>query len=284
MAKIQSTSPRCIDNPTAGGAQLKQWLKDGRVLLGGIIGEMPRPLIAKIYRWAGFDFIYIENEHIQMAGLPALADFVLTARDNGLPVIAKIPELERSETGRLLEAGVVGIQLPRTESRAQLEELIDYVKFPPLGSRAGAPCYGNVEYADLADPRAWIEEANRSTVIVAHIETRKGLENFEQIVTTPHLDMVYVGPYDFSISMGQPGNYDHPEVAAGMQRIAALCRKHHVAFGTTASGPEAAAKWVAEGCQFFETIDELTLIKQGAAATVDAYRAACAAIDTRGQG
>ncbi len=103
--------------------------------------------------------------------------------------------------------------------------LIDYVKFPPIGTRAGAPCYGNVDYLWPKDSRAWLQAANDATVIVAHIETTKGYENAEQIITTEHLDMIYVGPYDFSIAMGYPGEYDHPRVKKAMGEILDLCRK-----------------------------------------------------------
>jgi 2-keto-3-deoxy-L-rhamnonate aldolase RhmA len=84
--------------------------------------------------------------------------------------------------------------------------------------------------------------------------------------------MVYVGPYDFSIAMGHPGEYDHPQVRKPMRKILDLCKKHQVPFGTTASGPEAAADWIAAGCRFFEVIDELALIGEGATRIVSAYR------------
>ena len=109
------------------GRQLKTRLKAGEVLVGGTIGEYARPSLMKLYQQAGYDFVYIEFEHVYF-GLDALADAVLAARDNGLPVIAKTPQLERAEVAKLLECGIVGIQLPRTESRQDVETLKDYIK------------------------------------------------------------------------------------------------------------------------------------------------------------
>ncbi len=63
--------------------------------------------------------------------------------------------------------------------------------------------------------------------------------------------MVYVGPFDFSIAMGHPGDYEHPDVAQPMSRILELSRKHRVPFGTTVSNAEIAAQWVRRGCSFF---------------------------------
>ena len=271
MAKATGTRPRKANDPTRLGRELKKRLRSGDVLLGAMVMEYLRPSLVKLYRHAGFDFIFIENEHAFLLGSEQ-SDFVLTALDNDIPVIAKTSQLERGEVGRLLDAGVVGIQLPRTESRDDLMALIEIVKFPPIGSRAGAPCYGNVDYVLPDDDRAWLKKANGSTCIVAHIETVAGYENAEEIITTPHIDMVYVGPYDFSISMGHPGKYDHPKVKKAMWEILALCRKHKVAFGTTASGPATARQWINKGCQFFEVVDELQLIRQGATETVSAYQ------------
>lgn len=270
MAKTKTSRRRTHTDPSALGRAFKRRLQSRDVLLGGTATEYLRPSLVKIYAHAGYDFIYIEKEHSLMEG-SELTDFVLSCRDNQMPVISKVGELGRSEVARLLEAGVVAIQLPRTETREQLDELHDYMSFPPDGSRAGAPGYGNSDYVIPTDHKLWMRRANESTLINVHIETALGLENAEEIVSCPHIDMVYVGPYDFSISLGHPGDYDHPDVRKGLEKILNLCIKHKVPFGTTASDPKAAGRWVAKGCRFFEVQTELDLIFEGACALVDAY-------------
>lgn len=275
MAKMVTTrQKKPTGDPTLLGRKFKQRLKSKDVLLGATATEYMRSSLVKFYCAAGFDYIFIENEHVIFDG-PALADFVMCTRDNGIPVIAKVGDLSRAETARLLEMGITGIQLPRTESREQLLELYDYVKFAPQGSRAGAPIYGNVDYIHPANDRAWLKKANDSTVIVVHIETKLGYENIEEIVTTPGIDMVYVGPYDFSISMGQPGNYDHPKVAGAIRDILKLCVKHKVPFGTTTSTPKASGALVKKGCRFFHLADELSIVNVASQQLYDDYRAAC---------
>ena len=256
------------------GRQLKARLRAGEVLVGGMIAEYVRPSLVKCFQQAGCDFIYIEFEHGYF-DLTALADTVQAARDNGLPVIAKTPQLERAAVAKLLECGVVGLQLPRTESRADIETLRSYLKFPPLGTRAAAPGYGNSDYCKVADHRAWMATQDEETSLVVHIETRRAYERAEEIVSTPGVDMVYVGPGDFSVEMGQPGQPDHPAVRGPMEEILQLCKKHGIPFGTTASGPEAARRWVEQGALFFEAEDERNLILEGATKLVEAYRAFC---------
>ena len=268
MAKTQKTRQ---GDPTALGRAFRRRLKKDEILLGGMVTEYLRPSLAKIYANAGYDFVFVEKEHMFFDGAE-MTDFVLSARDNGLPVISKIGELNRAEVARLLDAGVVAIQLPRTESSEEIAELASYAKFPPVGTRAGAPCYGNVDYWWPEDDAQWLRKADQSTLIVAHIETAEGYANAEAIITAPHLDMVYVGPYDFSIAMGHPGQYDHPRVRRAMGEILDLCQRHDVPFGTTPSGSRAGNDWIGRGCRFFELGSEQGLIADGARREVASYR------------
>jgi len=271
ISKVKDSTRKSPD-PVAIEREFRRKLKSTQVLIGGIVAEFIRPPLAKVYAYAGFDFVYLETEHTLFNG-PELADFVLACRDNKLPVIAKTPQLERAAIAYLLDAGVMGIQLPRTESREDLLELISYVKYPPVGSRAGAPGYGNTYYIWPDDPNGWLKGCNETTVVVGHIETAKGYENAEKIISTPGLDMLYVGPYDLSISLGYPGNYDHPVVAKATREIMELCVKHKVPFGTSTSGAKVAGQLIKKGARFFETVDEMMLICEGAVRTVDDYRA-----------
>ena len=253
------------------GRHIKSRLKNNELLVGLTLNEYTRPSLVKMYQRANVDFMYIEYEH----GLFIMSDFtdtVLSARDNGLPVISKTPQLERQEVSKLLESGVIGIQLPRTESRDQILELYDYIKFPPKGSRAIAPGYGNSDYLNPEDKRSWIIEQDLETTLVVHIETKTGYHNAESIISTTGVDMVYVGPADFSVEMGQPWNFDHPDVIKPMEEILALCKKHHVPFGTSAFDINNATSWVTKGTQFFLGPNELDFISSGATDFVNSYR------------
>ena len=276
MPRPRTNRPPNLSLYPAGGPgrQLKARLRAGEVLVGGILGEIVRPSLVKCYEQAGFDFVYIEYEHVFFSSTD-LADTVLAARDNGLPVIAKTPQLERAEVAKLLECGVVGIQLPRAETREEIETLRGYLKFPPHGTRAAAPGYGNSDFVVPEDKRAWLQAQDEEVSLVVHIETRKAYENAEEIVSTPGVDMVYVGPGDFSVEMGQPGDPEHPDVRGPMAEILALCKQYGVPFGTTAIDVQAGQRWVEEGALFFEAADELEFVREGATGLVDAYRRFC---------
>ena len=265
---------RRTPDPTALGRAFRRRLRragaGGPPALGCMVAEYLRPSMATLLAEAGYDFLFVETEHAFLE-TPELAGFVHAARGLGLPAIAKT-NLDRGEVTRLLDAGLCGLQLPRTESPEQLAELADYALFPPKGSRAGAPGYGSTDYRIPGDHGAWLRRANQSVSLVAHIETAEGLRNAEAIVASLHVDVVYVGPYDFSIAMGHPADYDHPEVTGPMRRILDLCRERRVCFGTTPSGAKTARDWVRRGAGFFELGSEVELTARAARDEVEAYR------------
>src|SRR5258708_26915932 len=113
-----------------------------------------------------------------------------------------------------------------------------------------------------------MRDQDAETTLVVHIETRAGWEKAEEIISTPGVDMVYLGPDDFSIALGHPGDYDHPDVAGPMEQILALCKRYQVPFGTTPSSPEAAGRWVAAGAPFFDPAAEFSLLFEAASPLV----------------
>jgi 2-keto-3-deoxy-L-rhamnonate aldolase RhmA len=250
---------------------LKAMLKEGRVLVGVTTQHVMTGWLARIWKNSGADFVYVEYEHGFMNEAD-LAEFVLSCRLNGLPVVAKVPECSRTHTAKLLECGVTGIQLPWSESRAQIDRLVSYVKFPPLGIRAAAPGMGNTDYNLGVNGKEFIEAANRETVVLAHVETREGIQNLDAILANPHVDVLFLGMYDLSVSYGQPGDFRHPDVAGAVETALAAARKHDKTAGMYVPDAKTAEPWVARGMRFFETSSEIDLIDSGAKQVVKQFR------------
>jgi 2-keto-3-deoxy-L-rhamnonate aldolase RhmA len=251
---------------------LKTMLRENRVLVGVTTQHVTTPWLAKLWKHSGADFVYVEYEHGFMNEAD-LAGFVLSCRVNGLPVVAKVPECSRTHVAKLLECGVTGIQLPWTESREQIDRLVSYVKFPPVGIRAAAPGMGNCDYNLQTTGRELIETGNRETVVLAHVETRTGIGQLDAILANPHVDILFLGMYDLSISYGHPGDFRHPDVAAAVETALAAAKKHGKVAGMYVPDAKAAEPWVARGMRFFETASEVDLIDGGARGLVKQFRA-----------
>lgn len=250
---------------------LKTLLRESPVIVGLTTQHVTHPWLAKLWKRSGCDFVYLEYEH-GLFNERELAEFVLACRSEGLPVVAKVPECSRTHAAKLLEAGVIGIQLPWTETRELVDRLVSYVKFPPIGIRAAAPGYGNCDYREV-DGSEFIAEGNRETVVIAHIETRTGVANADAIVSSPHVDVVLLGMYDLSVSCGHPGDFQHPEVSAAVERVIAAGRNAGKVLGMYVPDAELARKWNLRGVTFFETASEVDLIAQGSRNLVRSFRA-----------
>jgi len=237
---------------------MKRILKDGGVVIGATILEWTKPSMAKILALAGFDFLFLEYEHAYF-NEEGMASLILAARDANLPVITKVPSLHRHFISRALDAGALGIQLPRTNSREDVERMVQYAKFPPIGDRAGCPGLGNTDYRPVG-AEEFFRRSNEETLIIAHIETREGLANLDGILANPHVDAVFVGPYDLSAALGIPGQVEHPLMLDAVQQVMDRAREHGVAPGIYAGDFESGKIWIERGMQLIESISEIAMV------------------------
>jgi 4-hydroxy-2-oxoheptanedioate aldolase len=70
------------------------------------------------------------------------------------------------------------------------------------------------------------------------VEGERGLENLDAIITIEHLDLIYLGVYDISQSLGIPGKVRDPRVRAYLTRYAERIRESGKAAGTLAQNVE----------------------------------------------
>ena len=249
---------------------LKEKMKAGEPVVGLTIAELLRPCVVKVFANAGSDFLYVENEHC-MLNPTAWADSLLCAQDNSLPVVTKTPYLDRGAVAKLLDVGVTGFQLPMTESAEDVLTLQRWIKFPPLGERAVQCGYGSTGYKPV-ELTEFIRQQNEDTMLIAHVETRKGVDAIDEILGTGVVDVVFIGQDDMSVSVGAPGDHHDPRHVAALQRVADAARDHGVFFGLFAPSTESASRWIDEGALFFEVADEFMLLDSGARETVAAFK------------
>ncbi|MGH9611735.1 MAG: HpcH/HpaI aldolase family protein [Bryobacteraceae bacterium] len=237
---------------------MKQLLREKDTVIAATVMEFLRPSFVKLCKYAGFDLVYLEYEHALM-NPAAFNDFVVSARDNGLPVVAKTPDLIRHLLGKILESGVAGIQLPRTNTAADIAKLVDFCKYPPTGTRAGVSGMASTDYLHVP-AEEHLRRLNDELCIVAHIETREGLKNIDEIVSNPHVDICYVGTFDLAIDLGTPGDMNSPVVLEAMDRICEACLRYGVVPGANGSDPETIRALRAKGVRFFEGPSDLDMI------------------------
>jgi 4-hydroxy-2-oxoheptanedioate aldolase len=239
---------------------LKEKILNGQVVIGGMIVHFLRPAMMKIYAQCGFDFAYIENEH-SMQNPETLSDCIVAGLDNNLPTIIKPGYFNRGETARLLDTGAAGVQLPQTETRSQIDKFGSWVKYPPVGTRMVTCSSGLNNFKSMTLEA--LTRQNDETIVIAHVETKLGVDNIEEIAASEFVDVVFVGSGDLSISLGKPFDFDNPEFIECFEKVASATKKAGKAFGAYAITAENIASFVEMGATFIETTDEITFIRSG---------------------
>ena len=136
----------------------------------------------------------------------------------------RVPWLEPGAIMRAMDAGAEGIICPMVNNRQQAEELVSYMRYPPLGTRSFGPTRIGVSAgADYA------ANANEQVLCLAMIETAEAMENLDEIVSTPGLDGIYVGPADLTLGitngrMAPGADYEDEEIVAAIKKILAACK------------------------------------------------------------
>jgi 4-hydroxy-2-oxoheptanedioate aldolase len=225
--------------------QTKAKLKQGLPVYG-VISTSDDPQFAELVGLAGFDYYMLDAEH----GLidPAQAVNVIRAceRTNITPLI-RIGPRDPKLVLQYLDAGMMGIMMPGLESVAEVQMLVDAVKYSPTGKRGLGltRASGYIVYGSEASE--YIDFTNEQTMVIIQFEDDKLLEKFPGMCATQGLDACIIGPRDLSLAMGFPDSPNHPEVQTVIDKAIAIMRDAGITAGITAGTRADAAKQVARG-------------------------------------
>ncbi len=226
--------------------QLKEKLKQGEVVLGPFI-NCAYPAFIEICGHAGFDFAVIDLEHSPLHTLIA-EDLCRAADCVGLAPIIRVRKNDAPQIQRALDIGSAGVQVPQIETKADAEAVVRGAKYSPLGAR-GLSFYTRAGVYTAAGTQI-TEQLNQESLIVVHIEGKRGIDNIQEIVSVPHIDVIFLGPYDLSQSLGIPGQVRDPRVIELMKTGIQTIRNAGKASGTFADTPEMAKQWIDAGVQY----------------------------------
>lgn len=229
---------------------MKASLKRGEVLVGTFVLEFGGSAVATLLANAGADFIIADLEHSSFS-IETMGRIIRNARGSSLPCIVRVPALERHFVSRVLDAGATGVMIPRVESREDIQKIKKWTKYAPEGDRGVAFGIGHTDYGDFTklDTREYVRNANREILIIGQIETVQAVENLSDILTTDELDVVFIGPYDLSTSMGISGELDHPLLLDAIKQVIRLAQTHNVPLGCYVNDFESGEQWLSLGIQ-----------------------------------
>lgn len=249
---------------------LKAKLVKGETVWGTFVFEYGSPAVPRIMKAAGWDYILIDTEHASFS-METVGNLLHVSAAVGLPAVVRVPEVQRSLLSRPLDAGALGVMVPRVESRDQAEEVVRYTKYYPMGDRGMALGTAHTAYESVSGKR-FIKEANAEILVIMQIETQRGMENLDEILSVRGLSVAYLGPHDLCTSMGLPGEVGHPRVVRAISAFLRGCKRHGVVPGIWVDSVEEGRGWMRRGARFMTYGADFALLMEQSRTMLGALR------------
>jgi 4-hydroxy-2-oxoheptanedioate aldolase len=218
--------------------EFKKMLKGGHVV--GPFSKTLDPAFIEIMGHAGCDFVILDLEHGPNS-VETVQGLIRAAQVANLFPIVRVKGKDSSTIGEVLDIGAGGIHVPQITDAKAANHVMQLAKFAPDGMRGVCRFVRAAGYSSQ-DRFQYFEEANEA-VIVLGLEGTEALENVDEIIAVEGIDIIFVGPYDLSQSLGITGQIDDPLVAEEMKKIVDKCVSKGVAVGTFVETIESAKKW-----------------------------------------
>ena len=248
--------------------QLKRKLKSGEAAIGTFV-NCAYPAFIEICGLAGFDFAVIDLEHGPLDTLVA-EDLCRAADCVGLSPLIRTRKNDAPQIQRALDIGSAGVQVPQIETKEDAAAVVRGAKYSPLGMRGLS--FNTRAGLYTAAGSNITEELNRESLVVVQVEGDRGIANLKEIIAVPHIDVVFIGPYDLSQSLGIPGQVKDSRVIEMMTKAVEDIRQAGKVAGTFADNPETAKQWISLGVQYVAIGVDVAIFLRACQSLVEAVR------------
>lgn len=247
---------------------VKQRLQNGGNCIGTFMMEFNTTGIGRLAAEAGAEFAVFDMEHTGWS-IETIRMLIATTRSTNMLPFVRIPATEYHFVARVLDVGAMGIMIPMCEDAEQAARLAQSAKYPPVGRRGAAFGVAHDDYTggDIVDK---MRSANDQTLLIAQIETAAGLRNVNEIAAVEGIDVLWIGHFDLTNSLGIPGQFDHPQFREAVNQVLEACRRHNKAAGFLVTDEAGGKKLLNQGFRILAYGVDLwvyqTALREGVAA------------------
>lgn len=235
---------------------LRQRLRRGETVLG-MFQLIDSPAVTELIGLAGFDFTVIDQEHGPLTASDAVG-LCAAAENVGMSPVIRVRENAPGEIQRAMDLGAA-IEIPQIEGLDDAEAAVSATRFSPLGERGLSPYVRAGGYDGGPD---YTDQQNESRAVIVHVEGEAGVENVDDILAVEGIDVVFLGPYDLSQSLGIPGQVRDERVESRMTEVCEKAADTDTAVGTYADDPEMANRWLEAGIQFLALSVDAPIVRR----------------------
>jgi 4-hydroxy-2-oxoheptanedioate aldolase len=233
-------------------------LNEGRPLFGAW-AAMGSPFSAEIMCSEGPDYVCIDQQH-GLADYGLLLHMLRAIEAFGVAPLTRVLSNDPALIGQALDAGAQGVIVPMVNNAEEAARAVSGCRYPPQGVRSFGPTR-----AALALGSTDVAALGQGALCLVMVETRQGLENIKEIVQTPGLDGVYIGPADLALGLGLTPNLEtsNPEHEAAIELILKTCLENGVLAGIQCSAGKAAYRMAQRGFRIVTFAKDSALIATG---------------------
>jgi len=198
-----------------GENRLKKGLKEDKILLGSLV-TTPTPAYVEAMGKLGYDFVFIDTEHGYFSVEESLP-LVMAADIWGVTPLIRVVENRYDLISKALDIGAQGVIIPHVHSKEELRMAVESAYYPPRGRRGASPSVRSAGYAEF-EWAGFQERSNENIMVIPLIEDRKGVENLDEMMDVNEVELYCIGPFDYSVDIGMPGDRVNPKVEEVMEK------------------------------------------------------------------
>jgi len=249
---------------------VKKSLAAGGRALGSMVFEFFTPGMPRLLANAGAEFALYCMEHTG-AGFEILKPQFALCRALGVVPLVRVPATEYDFIARALDCGALGVMVPLVDTAEQAQFIVSCTRYPPEGRRGAAFGFAHDDYqgGDVAEKMRMIHER---TLVIAMIETARGLENVEAIAAVPGVDVLWLGHFDLTNFLGIPGDFSHPKYKEAIKRITSAASRHGKAAGYMAADAALGREYLGHGFRMIATGTDQGMLQAAIARNIGAWR------------
>lgn len=226
--------------------RMKEKLAQGEVVIGPFVG-LNCPDLVEMMGMTGFDFCVIDTEHGPM-NPESIQHMIRAAELSGMAPVVRVTEAKPTDILRILDVGAKAIHVPQVNDRQTAEMVAKAARYHPEGTRGVAvPRALGYGLRPLGEA---LEESNRDNMVIVHCENVAGLARLEEIAPVEGIDMIFVGPYDLSQSLGIPGQIMHPDMKEAVAKALSITTRAGKPAGVFVTSVEEALQRIEEGFRY----------------------------------
>ena len=222
---------------------------------------IPNPVATDIIASAGLDFIIIDSEHGPIS-FETAQQMIMACESRKVSPVMRVGAIDQDRIQKAMDIGVHAIQVPNIITQEDVDDVIRFSKYPPIGARGFSPFTRAADYS-MENATTHTRKANDNTLVAIHLEGEDAFAHIDQILEIKHLDIIFIGIFDLSKALGIPGQIEDSRVVRHLKELTAKINKAGKYPGTIVTNEKKLKEAVDTGIKYITYSVDCDIFRNG---------------------